>query len=79
MTPRTALHEVVAIGAQPLIAGFALAGVRICPAADAAEVRAVWQTLGSLEAVVILTPDAADALGVDRTAPGAPLTVVMPP
>lgn len=79
MTPRTALHEVVAIGAQPLIAGFALAGVRLCPAADAAEVRAVWRTLDPRRAVVILTSDAGDALGGDRTAPGAPLTVVMPP
>lgn len=79
MTPRTALREVVAIGAQPLIAGFALAGVRLCPAADAAEVRAVWRTLDPRGAVVILTSDAGDALGEDRTAPGAPLTVVMPP
>lgn len=79
MSPDEAPRHVVAIGAQPLIAGFALAGVRMSPAADAAEVRAAWRTASVQAAVVILTADAADALGGDRTAPSAPLTVVMPP
>lgn len=79
MSPGTAAQEVVAIGAQPLIAGFALAGVRTCPADDAAEVRAVWGTAAVRAAVVVLTPDAAAALGSDRTSVSAPLTVVMPP
>ncbi|HSO63490.1 MAG TPA: hypothetical protein VLQ78_00190 [Ornithinibacter sp.] len=73
------LQEVVAIGDPALIAGFALAGVRMCPAADAAGVRAVWGATSVRAAVVILTADAADALGAARTAPSAPLTVVMPP
>jgi hypothetical protein len=51
----------------------------MCPAADAAEVRAAWRTAAVRAAVVILTADAADALGGDRTAPSAPLTVVLPP
>ncbi len=79
MSPTAPPQEVVAIGAQPLIAGFALAGVRLCPAADAAEVRAAWRTASVRAAVVILTAEAADVLGADRTAPSAPLTVVMPP
>lgn len=79
MSPGTPPQEVVAIGAPALIAGFALAGVRTCPANDAAEVRAVWGTASVRAAVVILTADAADVLGSDRTAATAPLTVVMPP
>ena len=79
MSSTTTPQDVVAIGAQPLIAGFALAGVRMCPAADAAEVRAAWRAASAQSAVVILTAEAADALGADRTAPSAPLTVVMPP
>ena len=79
MSPGTPPQEVVAIGAPALIAGFALAGVRLCPSTDAAQVRAAWATASVRAAVVVLTPDAADALGADRTAPSAPLTVVMPP
>lgn len=79
MSPTAPPQEVVAIGAQPLIAGFALAGARLCPAADAAEVRAAWRTASVAASVVILTAEAADVLGADRTAPSAPLTVVMPP
>lgn len=79
MTPSEPRNEVGAIGAQPLVAGFALAGVRVWPASGAAEVRAAWEAMSGRAAVVILTPDAADALGGDRTAQAAPLTVVMPP
>jgi vacuolar-type H+-ATPase subunit F/Vma7 len=78
MSPGTPPQELVAIGAPALIAGFALAGVRLYPATDAAQVRAAWATAPVRDAVVVLTPDAADALGADRTAPSAPLTVVMP-
>ena len=72
-------REVVALGAQPLIAGFALTGVRLCPAASAHEVRVAWHAVSDTASVVILTPAAAEVLGEDRTAPQAPLTVVMPP
>lgn len=71
--------EVVALGDQPLIAGFALTGVRLCHAASAAEVRVAWRAVSDTAAVVILTSAAAEVLGEDRTAPQAPLTVVMPP
>jgi vacuolar-type H+-ATPase subunit F/Vma7 len=78
MTVQSPPREVVAIGDQPLIAGFALVGVRLYPASSAAEVRAAWQTASRTAAVVILTHRAADAVGDDQAAPQAPLTVVMP-
>ena len=72
------MSQVAAIGAQPLVGGFALAGARVYPAAGADETRAAWQALPDTVAVVILTPDAAEALGTDRIGPQAPLTVVLP-
>jgi vacuolar-type H+-ATPase subunit F/Vma7 len=57
MSPGTAPQEVVAIGDPALIAGFALAGVRLYPATDAAQVRAAWTTTPVRTAVVVLTPD----------------------
>ena len=78
MTEQPRLRDVVAIGDQPLIAGFALAGVRLYPASSAAEVGAAWQEVFRTAAVVILTRSAADSLGDDRAAPRGPLTVVMP-
>lgn len=72
------LREVVAIGDEPLIAGFGLAGVRLYPAATAAEAEAAWQAVSRTAAVVILTRGAADAVAEVRTASEAPLTVVMP-
>jgi vacuolar-type H+-ATPase subunit F/Vma7 len=72
------VSEVAVIGSDPEIAGFALAGARVYPAASADEVRAAWLELPDDIRVVILTVHAADALGADRTGPGSPLTVVMP-
>jgi vacuolar-type H+-ATPase subunit F/Vma7 len=72
-------REVVAIGTEALIAGFALVGVRLAPAVSAAEVRVAWQRAHATAGVVILTPAAAEVLAQDRTALHAPLTVVMPP
>jgi vacuolar-type H+-ATPase subunit F/Vma7 len=70
--------QVAAIGAQPLVGGFALAGAHVYAVDGADEVRAAWYGLPPTVGVVILTPSAADALGPDRLAPQAPLTVVMP-
>lgn len=78
MSTDAAPREVAAIGAQPLIAGFALAGVRTHPAVGADEVRQAWCAVAPRAAVVILTADAADVLGPARTAARSPLTVVMP-
>ncbi len=68
---------VVALGTGPLVTGLRLAGVRVVEAADPEAVRAAWHgTAGA--GVVLLTRAAADALGEDRWARGAPLTAVLP-
>jgi vacuolar-type H+-ATPase subunit F/Vma7 len=72
------MGEVAAIGAAYRVEGFGLAGVRVRPAEEPADVRAAWQDLPATVAVVVLTRDAAAALGDLREAPGAPLAVVMP-
>jgi vacuolar-type H+-ATPase subunit F/Vma7 len=78
MTPPAARTAVVAIGDQPQIAGFALVGVRLSPAATPAEVQDAWRAAFPTAAVVILTDGAASSLGDERHVPDAPLTVVMP-
>lgn len=72
------MGRVVAIGEEARIMGFALAGVLICPAADADTVRAAWRDLQPDDALVILTPAAAEALGADAIRNRPPLTAVMP-
>jgi vacuolar-type H+-ATPase subunit F/Vma7 len=72
------MGRIVAIGEEARIMGFALAGVVVCPAADAAAVRDAWQDLQPDDALVILTPAAADTLGDDVARTRPPLTVVMP-
>jgi vacuolar-type H+-ATPase subunit F/Vma7 len=69
---------VAAIGTADLVAGFGLTGVQVLAADDAAAVLTAWRGLPPDVAVVVLTGAAADALGPERTAPGAPLTVVLP-
>lgn len=72
---------VAAIGDRTRIAGLALAGVAVFPAATAREVRSRWDNLSSDVHLVIITPEAADALAAtigDRTSE-LPLMVVMPP
>jgi vacuolar-type H+-ATPase subunit F/Vma7 len=72
------MGRIVAIGEEAHIMGFALAGVVVYPATDVGAVRAAWEGLRPDDALVILTPAAAEALGdeVARTRP--PLTAVMP-
>ncbi len=72
------MSEVAAIGAPALVAGFALAGARVYPAESPEQTLSAWHALPGTVAVVILTDAAAGALGDERTAPQAPLTVVMP-
>jgi vacuolar-type H+-ATPase subunit F/Vma7 len=69
---------VAAIGEPTRVTGFALVGVRVYPVDDARQVLAAWHALPESIAVVILTATAAAALDDERTAPWAPLTVVMP-
>jgi vacuolar-type H+-ATPase subunit F/Vma7 len=70
--------RIVAIGEEARIMGFALAGVVLCPAADAVAVRAAWRDLRSDDALIILTPAAAEVLGDDVARTRPPLTAVMP-
>jgi vacuolar-type H+-ATPase subunit F/Vma7 len=56
------VSAIVALGERSLVEGFALAGVRVVPAEDRAEVRAVWEGLGPDVAVVLLTARARNFL-----------------
>ena len=71
-------HQVAAIGSEAEVAGFALAGVRVAPAATAVGTRQAWDGLPAEVAVVLLTPRAAADLGDARFSPGSPLSVVLP-
>jgi vacuolar-type H+-ATPase subunit F/Vma7 len=70
--------RIVAIGEEARIMGFALAGVVVCPAADAEAVRAAWRNLRPGDALVILTQAAAEVIGDDVARTRPPLTAVMP-
>lgn len=72
------MSEVAAIGEPTKVCGFALAGARVYPAENLDQTLAAWHTMPATVDVVILTRAAADALGDERTAPHAPLSVVMP-
>jgi vacuolar-type H+-ATPase subunit F/Vma7 len=71
---------VAAIGARTSVCGLALAGVDVLVADDPDSVRHAWRTLPGTVGLVILTAEAAEALGAEAMAPGPsrPLTVVMP-
>jgi vacuolar-type H+-ATPase subunit F/Vma7 len=56
------MSRAVAIGDGRRLAGFALAGVIVAPAADGAAVRAAWDALPEDTALVILSPDAREHL-----------------
>jgi len=71
-------RTVAAIGEQPLVSGFALAGAEVFEVCDVEGARAAWAALSPTVSVVVLTPAAARALQAERTGPDAPLTVVMP-
>ena len=77
------MGTVAAIGARAEVGGLALAGVDILVADDADAVRRAWLALPRTVSLVIVTPDAADALQ-DRTGttsgpdPSRPLIVEMP-
>ena len=72
------MGRIVAIGEEARIMGFDLAGVVICPAADAGAVRAAWRDLRTDDALVILTAAAAEVLGDEVLRTRLPLTAVMP-
>jgi len=71
------MSSVVVIGEEIVVQGYALAGVRVLPADDAASVRATYDGLDDGVGVVLLTPAAASQLPDALTADW-PLTVVLP-
>ena len=72
-------YAAAAIGEEPLVRGFALAGALVLPASGADEVRSAWAELADEVAVVILTEAAATALGDLPEKQRGPFTVVMHP
>ncbi|MET8722154.1 MULTISPECIES: V-type ATP synthase subunit F [Streptomyces] len=74
------MATVAAIGTRTSVSGLALAGVDVLVAEDPNAVRRAWWTLPRTVGLVILTAEAAEALGGAATAPdpSRPLTVVMP-
>lgn len=72
------MTAVAVIGDGVLVHGWALAGVTVCEAVAAAEVRQAWQRLGPDVAVVLLTPAAAAILTDELSRQDWPLPVVIP-
>lgn len=71
------MSSVVGIGATHEMEGFALAGVRVIPAATDTEVAVAWSGLDDEVGLVILSPAAALVRATLADRPGV-LTVVMP-
>jgi len=71
--------QLVVLGEEARVSGFALGGASVIYAEDPASVRAAWASLPADVAVVVLTERAAAALGGDVTGDGPVLSVVMPP
>lgn len=70
------MTTVAAIGAQAQVRGFALAGVLVLPAEDRDAVRKAWRSLPDNIGLVLLTPQAAQALR-EEISRGWPLVAVM--
>jgi vacuolar-type H+-ATPase subunit F/Vma7 len=68
---------VAAIGAGPLVRGWALAGVSVLDADTPSDVDRAWKSLASDVELVILAPAAAEHLR-DELEASDRLTVVMP-
>ena len=72
------MPRVAGLGELSRLEVYRLAGVNVFATETDDDVRASWQSLSAEIAVVLLTPNAAAALGSRLTAPGAPMTVVLP-
>lgn len=57
------MSEVVVIGDEARVRGYGLVGARVVPAVTPEEARAAWASLPEDPGLVILSPEAADALG----------------
>ena len=69
------MGRIAAIGESVRVQALALAGVLVLPGATPDESRASWRGLPPDVELVILTPEAAAAVGDG----GGPLRIVMPP
>jgi vacuolar-type H+-ATPase subunit F/Vma7 len=69
---------VVALGEHALLKGYPLAGAVLAAAETQDDVRRAWAAMPETVGVVILTPSAAEALGVARTDLSSPMSVVLP-
>lgn len=72
------MSRAVAIGDERRLAGYALAGVDVLPAATDAEARAAWAGLDEETALVLVTPQAEQALAEAWSERAACLRVVVP-
>jgi vacuolar-type H+-ATPase subunit F/Vma7 len=69
----------VVLGEKARVDGFALGGATVIPAESPDAVRRAWTSLPDDVTVVVLTHQAAGALGNDMTQRADVLSVVMPP
>jgi hypothetical protein len=72
------MPNVAGLGELSRLEVYRLAGVGVLAAETDDDVRTAWQSLAADTAIVLLTPNAAAALGSRLTEPGAPMTVVLP-
>jgi vacuolar-type H+-ATPase subunit F/Vma7 len=56
------MSHVVAIGEEQLLVGYALAGVAVLPARNAAEARSAWESVPAGTTLVLLTPSVHETL-----------------
>ncbi|MEY9951616.1 hypothetical protein [Leifsonia sp. EB34] len=70
---------VIAVGERSALEGLPLAGVALRAAETPDEARETWQSISQMDAIVILTPASAAAIGAhpERETSG-PMTVVLP-
>lgn len=70
--------SVAVLGRVDELRGYRMAGAVLLAGEDDSQVRASWAALDPGIGLVVLTADAAAALGDLRSRPGAPLTAVIP-
>jgi len=72
------MSRVVALGEEDQVLPYAMVGVEVLALADPMAAPAAWAGLGDDVGLVILSRDAAEALGQTLHEPGQPLWTVMP-
>jgi vacuolar-type H+-ATPase subunit F/Vma7 len=72
--------RIAALGEATRVAGYRLAGVLTVPVGTPEQTRAAWAALPADVVLVVLTAEAAEALGDDLARPATDrLVAVMPP